>query len=157
MIVNRPAEARRGQGPVDAEQLTRDQQRLSPGRARRPGEVACVNQFVTVHAGKSQQPMVDGLEQDISHGCVGLAVRLARLLEAKLGQSVVEPDSRSWRRPAKPSGKHDVFDDGKYVVLIDAGGSHKNPSMVRCETRIWRDWRPTVAHAGHIVVPPLPV
>jgi len=44
--------------------------------------------------------------------------------------------------------------------LVDAKtigiSSHKKSPMGSSRTHL-EDWRPTVAHAGHIVVPPLPV
>jgi hypothetical protein len=52
--------------------------------------MAGVDRFISLRAGKSQQPMVDGLEEDVSHGGRGSAVWPARLLEAKLGEGIVE-------------------------------------------------------------------
>src|SRR6516162_7388544 len=142
MIVNRPAEAWRGQGPVDAKQLTREQRCLSPWLMPRLGGATGVDQFVTVHAGKSRQPTVDGLKQHVSHGGGGLTVWFARLLEAKLGEGVVEfgGSSGGWRRLAEPPCKHGVFDAGERAVPINGrtfgGGSHKKSLHGSLRTRI---------------------
>jgi len=69
-----------------------------------------------------------------------------------------------------PNNVPDVLINGPFNVMNTGGMVHitftnvrpddgdlfsgKNPPRLRTHLE---DWRPTVAHAGHIVVPPLPV
>jgi hypothetical protein len=116
---------------------SREQSCLSPWFLTRLGRMAGVHQFITVHAGKSKQPIVDGLEQDVSHGGSGLGIRSARHRETKLGEGVVKLDAGSarWLLLAEPFGKHRVFDAGKHPV---GSGDHKKSLQGSLRTHIWR-------------------
>ena len=104
-----------------------------------------------------------GSKHDVRHGGGGLAVGVAGLFKAKLRESIVELDARSASGLplAEPFGQHGMFNVREHSVLANAKavgmGRHKKSLHGFVPNTHLEGWRPTVALAGHIVVPPLPV
>jgi len=120
------------------------------------------DQLVILPAGPDREPILDGLKHDVSDGGSSPAVRLAPLCEAELRERIVEPDTCSARGlEVEPICQNGMLDVGEQSVPVDKKTigiyRHENSLHGFVPNAHLEGWRPTVALAGHIVVPPLPV